>query len=226
VVLTTTTGREMPPPEALVDELTCRLPTYLREQLNITDITAATGAGCEAAALEDWARRTGYALPDDLRAFLVVADGLTCDWAVDVKTRGPAAVGALRVHALADMVPVPLDGGDDDAFRRDGGGGRVERAFELDRSARVGRVCLAFRSERDAPEVWLQDLACGWHYLAPSFTYYLRLAFAHLGVRGWQGCYAPCGADPVARQWLRLYCPERLHASDRASAPAATASSS
>jgi len=52
--------------------------------------------------------------------------------------------------------------------------------------------------------------------------YYLRLAVAHLGVRGWQGCYAPCGADPVARQWLRLYCPERLHASDRASAPAAT----
>jgi hypothetical protein len=37
-----------------------------------------------------------------------------------------------------------------------------------------------------------------------------------LGVRGWQGCYAPCGADPVARQWMRLYCPERLHANDRA----------
>ena len=141
----------MPPPEALVDELCCRLPTYLREQLNITDVTAAAGAGCEAAALEDWARRTGYALPDDLRAFLLVADGIKCDWAVDVKTRGPAAVGALRVHALADMVPVPLDGGDDDAFRRDEGTGRVERAFELDRSARVGRVARRRPCAFDAP---------------------------------------------------------------------------
>ena len=79
------------------------------------------------------------------------------------------------------------------------------------------QVCLVYRADRRAaPEVWFQALACGWHYLAPSFTCYFRLAVAHLGVRGWQGCYAPCGADPVARQWMRLYCPERLHANDRA----------
>ena len=42
-------------------------------------------------------------------------------------------------------------------------------------------------------------------------------------MRGWQGCYAPCGADPVARQWMRLYCPERLHANDRAAEAAEAA---
>ncbi len=86
---------------------------------------------------------------EDLRAFLAVSNGLKCDWAVDVKTRGPADVGALRLHKLDDIVPVTLDDDEvDDAgarartFRRDEdeGLGRVERAFELDRSARIGRV--------------------------------------------------------------------------------------
>ncbi len=95
---------------------------------------------------------------------------------------------------------------------------RVARRLALSASSRAcAQVCLVYRADRRAaPEVWFQDLACGWHYLAPSFTCYFRLAVAHLGVRGWQGCYAPCGADPVARQWMRLYCPERLHANDRA----------
>ena len=115
----------------------------------MTQIQVDARAGCTAADLDGFERNTGYALPDDLRAFLAVSNGLKCDWAVDVKTRGPADVGALRLHRLDDIVPVTLDDDDaDDAgarartFRRDDdeGLGRVERAFELDRSARVGRV--------------------------------------------------------------------------------------
>ena len=142
----------MPPLKgrALVDELCFKLPTYLQEQLGVTQIQVDARAGCTAADLDGFERNTGYALPDDLRAFLAVSNGLKCDWAVDVKTRGPADVGALRLHRLDDIVPVTLD--DDEAdgdagarartFRRDDaeGLGRVERAFELDRSARIGRV--------------------------------------------------------------------------------------
>ena len=117
---------------ALVDELCFKLPTYLQEQLGVTQIQVDARSGCTAADLDGFERNTGYALPDDLRAFLTVSNGLKCDWAVDVKTRGPADVGALRLHRLDDIVPVTLD--DDEGL------GRVERAFELDRSARIGRV--------------------------------------------------------------------------------------
>ena len=142
----------MPPLKgrALVDELCFKLPTYLQEQLGVTQIQVDARAGCTAADLDGFERNTGYALPADLRAFLAVSNGLKCDWAVDVKTRGPADVGALRLHRLDDIVPVTLDDDEaDDAgarartFRRDDaeGLGRVERAFELDRSTRIGRVC-------------------------------------------------------------------------------------
>ena len=126
----------MPPPlkgRALVDELCFKLPTYLQEQLGVTQIQVDARAGCTAADLDGFERNTGFALPEDLRAFLAVSNGLKCDWAVDVKTRGPADVGALRLHKLDDIVPVTLDDAE--------GLGRVERAFELDRSARIGRVC-------------------------------------------------------------------------------------
>ena len=36
----------------------------------------------------------------------------------------------------------------------------------------------------------------------------------HLGVVGWQYCYTGAGCDPITRQWMRLYCPERLAAND------------
>ena len=105
----------MPPLKgrALVDELCFKLPTYLQEQLGVTQIQVDARAGCTAADLDGFERNTGYALPADLRAFLAVSNGLKCDWAVDVKTRGPADVGALRLHRLDDIVPVTLD--DDEA---------------------------------------------------------------------------------------------------------------
>ena len=70
------------------------------------------------------------------------------------KVKFDKEVGALRLHRLDDIVPVTLDDDEaDDAgarartFRRDEdeGLGRVERAFELDRSARIGRVLAGVR---------------------------------------------------------------------------------
>ena len=36
----------------------------------------------------------------------------------------------------------------------------------------------------------------------------------HLGIVGWQYAYTDIGLDNVTRQWMRLYCPERLAADD------------
>ena len=82
------------------------------------------------------------------------------------------------------------------------------------------QVALLFRGEPNASgaspkaSVWFQDLACKWHYVSPSFTHYFRLMVVHLGIIGCQYAYTDIGLDNVTRQWMRLYCPERLAADD------------
>ena len=96
-------------------------------------------------------------------------------------------------------------------------------AFVLQHDPDVGRVVLLYRNDdvsarahgADAasfatPEVWFQDLGCGWSRIARSFTRYFRLLLVHLGIVGWQYAYSPAGIPPPTEQWMRLYCPQRL----------------
>ena len=104
--------------------------------------------------------------------------------------------------------------------------GRARAPPESDRRAApratppYPQVALLFRGEPNASgaspkaSVWVQDLACKWHYVSPSFTHYFRLMVVHLGIIGWQYAYTDIGLDNVTRQWMRLYCPERLAADD------------
>ena len=60
------------------------------------------------------------------------------------------------------------------------------------------------------PEIWIQDASSSWHFVADSFTTYLRLAIVHLGIIGWQNAYTPVGLPPVTKQWMAFFCKERL----------------
>jgi hypothetical protein len=129
-----------------------------------------------------------------------------------IKSLAPPISGRLCISSLPDLVRVELGGcapeSDDEelthAVRRAPG-----RAFfvlnnaphsECDEGEAL--VALVYphkhvqhshpgevesRSIRgDAPCVMLRDFAGDWHYLAPDVTSYIRLQFAHLGVRHWQ----------------------------------------
>jgi len=89
-----------------------------------------------------------------------------------------------------------------------------------------GQVCLLYapKSGKDttpnttstntfifnSPEVWFQDCACRWHYIAATLPQYLRLLTLHMGILGWLFVYTPEGIPPVTYQWLNIYCKERL----------------
>jgi hypothetical protein len=47
-------------------------------------------------------------------------------------------------------------------------------AFDLDSSCTCGRVALFYAVAETQPQVWFQDLACQWHFLAASFADYFR----------------------------------------------------
>ena len=45
--------------------------------------------------------------------------------------------------------------------------------------------------------IWLLDLSLDWHYLCASFSDYLRLAIAHLGLVQWPYALTPLGLSPL-----------------------------
>ena len=62
----------------------------------------------------------------------------------------------------------------------------------------------------EEPEIWIQDASCNWYFITDCFTKYLRLAVVHLGIIGWQNTYTLAGLQPVTKQWMSLFCKERL----------------
>ena len=44
--------------------------------------------------------------------------------------------------------------------------------------------------------IWLLDLSHSWHYLCSSFSDYVRIAIAHLGLRQWPYALTSNGLSP------------------------------
>ena len=111
------------------------------------------------------------------------------------------------------------DDNDDDARRR-----RPAAAFDLASCPRAfGIVALVYASRRrdhaidhtHAPcshdtEVWFQDPAARWWFLAKSFSAYFRAAHANLGLPNWQARATDVGMDPDSRAWFRWMAPQTL----------------
>lgn len=135
---------------------------YLRARPGVRRVRFDEADGCSSDALAAWhAAHAPRRLPDDLQAFLGVANGVRLTWdfawgdeeeglgapppgasggAAGVAARGVAVpVGCARVNALEAMVPVQLD-----AWPEDDPGGWMEGAPPGPPAAAVGGEVAAF----------------------------------------------------------------------------------
>jgi hypothetical protein len=113
-------------------------------------------------------------------------------------------------------------------------------AFLLDSQSEVGEIVMLFRpsisggaqdddgvtvsalaaygsnsvvmqpNQLENPEIWLLDASGRWHFVCFTFTQYLRLMVAHLGIYGWQLAFTPEGLPVVTQQWMNMFSKERL----------------
>jgi hypothetical protein len=101
-------------------------------------------------------------------------------------------------------------------------------AFTLDSSLEIGQVVLLYRSPDETgkggegklrgnlvnpyedPEIWFQDISARWHYISATFSNFLRLLLAHMGVFGWHMAYTPEGLSSETIHWMGLFCKERI----------------
>ncbi|KAJ3232057.1 Tubulin polyglutamylase complex subunit 2 [Chytriomyces hyalinus] len=180
-------------------------------------------------------------LPSDLLAFYEMTDGLSVTWASRFKAAEPPthqiqgkpiqlrnALGNIHVNKLEGVTMIPvqgygaisLDGVDPQALV--GLALPPGPAFLLhDMGPTIGGVCLVYplpapddqQHQLDNPQIWFcSTRSLQWYYLANSFSNYMRVAVAHLGVCGWPQIFTDMGVPQEVLDWLSLYSPAQAKA--------------
>lgn len=174
-----------------------------------------------------------YKLPTDLKAFLQLFNGVHVSWKVQVDGKH-VNIGEININRLELIQRCALEG----SFLKsldgkiDTPSPKTAAAFILEtRGDQGGQILMIYRHHIEDntnsnshgsasldshgqqyanPEIWYQDPSTRWHYICNGFTEYLRLAIVHLGVAGWLMAFTPEGLSNDSKNWMGLFCPERL----------------
>lgn len=90
------------------------------------------------------------------------------------------------------------------------------KLFELSNIIDLAKVCLVYESpEISNPKIFLLESgSLKWSFLADTFTEYLRMCIAHLGLPYWELCFSSCGLPSWAEQLYLLLAPHLLEKND------------
>jgi hypothetical protein len=126
-------------------------------------------------------------------------------------------MGNIMIHNINDINKMEIVGNiiNDETLSKDN-----SAAFLIHSCPEYGNVCLLYRSNTNSstndndnfstPEIWYQDHLGNWHFICHTFTQLMRIMVVHLGISGWQLAFTPEGLPLVTRQWMNLFCKERL----------------
>lgn len=86
------------------------------------------------------------------------------------------------------------------------------KIFEMSNICDIARVCLVYESpDVAAPKIYLLEMETfKWQFLAETFTEYLRMTIAHLGLPYWELCFSSCGLPSWTEQLFLLIAPHLL----------------
>ena len=194
----------------IIDQITIRLIGFLESHKGVTDVELVERQGVSEDQIQQWDRENApYSLPDDLKAFLQISDGLLLQWKVKLHNQ-VHPLGLMNLNRLREIRGIESE----EFVLRKLGEDNVDtafvRAFDLDRLVQDGRLALVYRSSGSSPNVYFQDLSCQWFFIANTFTDYFRLMTIHLGLPHWHYAFTEVGLDNASQQWFRFLYPERL----------------
>ncbi|CAD7939749.1 unnamed protein product [Amoebophrya sp. A120] len=211
------------------DDLSLCAIEYLERHQGVSEIILQGPVPCPGSAIHAWETRHGLRLPDDLKAFLQITNGLYLKWSAAIRSK-VLPYGSMHLNNLEQFRSVAEESG--------------YAYFDLDLKCVGGKVCLrrkisdpgtttttltggttvttaAAPAEEAQPleegnwsGVWFQDVSGAWFFIADGFTSYYRLMMTHLGIPRWQYAYTDVGLDPLTKFWFQFLSPERLKIDD------------
>uniref|UniRef100_A0A7S1ITA6 Knr4/Smi1-like domain-containing protein n=1 Tax=Eutreptiella gymnastica TaxID=73025 RepID=A0A7S1ITA6_9EUGL len=191
---------------------------FLEQHQGVENIRWIQREGVSSTDISKWEARTRQRMPEDLRTFYTVSDGLELRWSIKVANTN-VPLGHMNINALRSLTVLDTD--DEDVAEEQT---RASASYVLDGSPNCqGKVVLYYKTKSD-PQAWFISTDGSWHFVASSFTSFFRLVLMHLGLPGWCLAFTPWGMSATTKQWFRFLSPERCHIDEcRSSGPRADA---
>ena len=221
------------PKHTLFDGIAFNMITYLDSFEEVCDVEVISHSGAQPVEINLWDRKNSpYELPNDIKGFYSLFNGFVLRWKVEVADQ-EIIIGEIKLLKLENIVPIALSEGTTFVLPTDVSSGLIVTvpdvrecvAFSLS-SYEEGQVALLYRRRPisletssptgdfhmppEMPEIWFQDNTGAWHFICYSFTQYMRLCVMHLGIIGWLHMFTPEGISMTCRQWMGMFCKERL----------------
>ena len=218
----------------LFDGSSLNILSYLALYDEISSVNLSSSIAKSSSEIVHWEKKNlPYKIPADMKEFYATFNGIRLLWKVNVAGK-QCIIGDLGLLPCSEIQRVPLDGSFFTSPISPPPDTKSCAAFVISRLPRGGRVTLVYRpptdqatsilltgiqdglnvqcvvQNYDEPEVWLQDTNSRWYYMCRSFSQYYRLCLVHLGIIGWQDAFTPAGLAPTTKQWMGIFCKERL----------------
>ncbi|XP_052873509.1 tubulin polyglutamylase complex subunit 2 [Anopheles cruzii] len=222
------------------ENLSLGLAKVLNNIPRITNVTLEKRLPCEKAQVTAWESRHNVYLPEDMKRFYLSTDGFNFYWSYQYSPNDTRRVGhihfphLIQITLVRDNIDTILSVSPNTTLTAppiirqsnyvDLSSGHLDhlnlnsrsKIFELSTIANLAKVCLVYETpETSTPHIFLLETnSLRWQFLAESFTEYLRMSIAHLGLPYWELCFSSCGLPAWTEQLFLLLAPHLLEKND------------
>ncbi|XP_017021374.1 tubulin polyglutamylase complex subunit 2 [Drosophila kikkawai] len=228
-------NKKISPEDAFYENLTLGLIRTLSNVPRVCNVTLERRQPLNACQVVNWEQRHCVYLPEDMKKFYLSTDGFVLNWSYQYAPNDIRRVGhihfphLLQVTLLRENIETThsVNSSNSDvlgaaaapvASGKDKWGNATpiitpkSKIFEINNVNEVAKVCMLYEStSSNNPKFYLLELSTlSWQFLADTFSEYLRMAIAHLGLPYWELCFSSCGLPSWTEQLFLLLAPHLL----------------
>lgn len=212
--------RQPPSDDAFYENLTLGLIKVLSNIPRITSINYDKRNPAERNNVNAWESRHNVNLPSDMKAFYLCTDGFCLFWSYEYSANDVKRVGKIHIPHLIQITLVRENL--ESIMAAPGNQSQTKppvndaipplnlttksKIFELSTILDMAKVVMLYETPESSPRVYLLLLeTLKLQFLADTFSEYLRMAIAHLGLPYWELCFSTCCPLPSWTQ-VKIFC--------------------
>ncbi|EDV97904.1 tubulin polyglutamylase complex subunit 2 [Drosophila grimshawi] len=229
-------NKKLSPEDAFYENLTLGLIKTLSNVPRVCNVSLERRQPLNPCQVVNWEQRHCVYLPEDMKKFYLSSDGFVLNWSYQYAPSDVRRVGYIHFPHLLQVTLLrenienthPASGAQSTSGASGSSTSSViakdkwdnatpiitakTKIFEINNINEMAKVCMLYEStSSNNPRFYLLELGTlSWQFLAETFSEYLRMAIAHLGLPYWELCFTSFGLPSWTEQLFLLLAPHLL----------------